>query len=136
MSKKAILIFAAIPLLEGCFGYKPFQPNPYEYERWSKPGDSELSVRKAMLECGYPSPNGVRDRMISLATTPDEIVFMYKCMGNGDYLYDGKKYNVCQHGYSDFASCKPGAIVPERRVSRRLDGKFCSVFPNADVCKP
>jgi hypothetical protein len=136
MRKKTMLIVAAMPLLAGCFGYKPFQPNPYEYERWSKPDDSEFAIRKAMLECGYPSPNGVRDRMISLSTTPDEIVLMYKCMSNSGYLYDGKKYNVCQHGYADVVSCKPGAVAPERKVSRRLDSRFCRAFPNADACEP
>ena len=134
MKKIMMLAFVAIPLVTRCFGYKPFQPNPYEYERWSKPGNSELDVRKAMLECGYPSPNGVRDRMITLSTTPDEIALMYRCMSDSGYLCDGGKYDVCQ-GYVAVAACTPGAPVPERSVSRRLDSKFCQVFSRADVCQ-
>ena len=135
MKRIFTLALIVAPLLSACFGYKPFQPNPYEYERWSRLGDDELAVRKAMLECGYPSPNGVRDRMVSVTTTPDEIVMMYRCMTNSGYLYDGKPYNVCQGGYSSLSACDRGASVPRRDVTRRLNGRFCHVFPLADVCK-
>jgi hypothetical protein len=133
MQMMAFMLIVA--MLSGCLGYKPFQPNPHESERWSKPGQDEFGVRKTMLECGYPSPNGVRDRMVSLNATPDEIVLMYKCMSNSGFLYDGRKCDVCK-SYADVMSCQPNVVVPKPEASRRLDSKFCHVYPRADVCKP
>jgi hypothetical protein len=94
MRKVNMIIPGMLLLLTGCLGHKPFQPNPYEYERWSRRGEDELGVRKAMLECGYPSPNGVRDRMVDMSATPDDIVLMYRCMGESGFLYDGKKFDA------------------------------------------
>jgi hypothetical protein len=127
------LVFMFSTILTACFGYKPFQPNPFEYERWSKAGEEETNVRKAMLECGYPSPNGVRDRMVSMSATPDDVVMMYRCMTNSGYLYDGKNYDVCGTE-SGLASCQPGVPAPSRDVNKRLNSQFCKRFPHADVC--
>jgi hypothetical protein len=125
----------SVQLLTACFYRKPFQPNPYEYERWSRPGDDQLDVRKAMLECGYPSPNGVRDRMINAEATPEEIALMYMCMESNGYLYDGKAHDVCRSGYSSVRACRLEESPPKRDVTKRLNGRFCQVFPSADVCR-
>lgn len=130
-----MIVFASA--LGACNAYRPFQPNPDEYERWSKPSDDVVAVRKAMLECGYPSPNGVRDRMIQTVadTTPDQIVMMYRCMSGSGYLYDGKKYDICRD-YRDVESCRSNVPDPVRDVAKRLNGKFCHLFPRADACQP
>ena len=127
------VVMAVIALAASGCVWNVDRPNPYEYERWSRLGDDQIAVRKAMLECGYPSPNGVRDRMITTETTPDEIAMMGRCMTNSGYLYDGKVFDVCRAGYSDVSACQSGASIPKRDVARRLNGKFCQVFPLADV---
>jgi hypothetical protein len=42
--------------LTGCVRHY-FQPPKPAYQYWTKPGASELDVKKALLECGDPSPD-------------------------------------------------------------------------------
>jgi hypothetical protein len=132
---KKLFPVAAILLLSGCFGFVPFQPNSYQYERWSKSGASELEVRIAMLECGYPSPFGVNDRGLGVISSANDIALMIKCKKNNGFFYDDKTYNFCD-GFRELPACQPGAFVPKRESSTRINSPFCKKYVNADACRP
>lgn len=127
---------ALIPILcsflSACFGFEPFQPNPPEFQNWSKPGVSQLAVKKAMLECGYPTPFEVTSGRAP--ATPQDIALMHICMASDGFVYEQGRYDFCDH-WKELKACQPGASIPKRDIDKRLNGRFCRAHPDIDLCQ-
>lgn len=135
-ARNLIAITVSSMLVTSCLGFEPFQPNPPEFQEWSKPGATELEVKRAMLECGYPSPFGSRDRHVQdVSATPNEIAVMSRCMKREGFVFDNGRYDFCTQ-WRELAACGPDVRAPPRSVEKRLDGDFCRKYAQADVCKP
>jgi hypothetical protein len=132
-SMTLLAFFLFLSSLPACVKYKRFQPPPDEYLVWSKQGESELSIKKIMLECGYPSPFGVRGAELN------DIALMHLCMeAEGFKFGHGREKDRWCYGMGKFAppACEFGVLPPKRDVSKRLDGEFCKKYPKAAVCDP
>jgi hypothetical protein len=66
-----------------------FSRPPPEFENWSKTGVTDLDVKKAMLECGYPSPYQAAQWRIGQAVTQEEFALMYVCMKSYGFVFAG-----------------------------------------------
>lgn len=61
--------------LTGCLGAKPFQPPPSTFRMWKKEGANSKEVKRAMLHCGYPNPEGINTNW-----SRNEIALVQECM--------------------------------------------------------
>lgn len=131
--KKTKFFFALIvTFLSGCFGFEPFQPNPPEYQVWSRPGVTEMDVKKAMLECGYPNPYELR--YSGQITTLDDIANINKCMISNGFSYGKDGYDFCDH-HGLVKACQHGSVIPSRDVNKRINGGFCRAHSSDPVCQ-
>ncbi|QIE17497.1 hypothetical protein [Xanthomonas oryzae] len=132
---RLIILIIILLNLTSCFGFKPFQPNPDEYEMWSAVGASQLDVKKAMLECGYPTPFGIRSRELNIFPSPDEMALTDRCMKKSGFFYKDRSYNFCRT-FHEISACQPDAIIPHRELSRRINSQYCKKYTKADACAP
>ncbi|CBA16768.1 hypothetical protein XACN24_11155 [Xanthomonas albilineans] len=132
---RKIIFLCAFVIISGCSDFVPFQPNPYEYEMWSAPGVSKIDVKKAMLECGYPTPLGIADRDLNLFPSSNEVALMGRCMEKSGFIYIDKNDSACK-GFKGLPACRPDAIIPRRELSRRINSLFCKKYTEADACTP
>jgi len=70
-------------MLNACFGRKPFQPNPPEYQLWKSKGESDAVVISAMEDCGYENYNGKFKKNLSL----NEEAEIFQCMKKRGFTY-------------------------------------------------
>ncbi|GAB2590512.1 hypothetical protein ISP15_17655 [Dyella jejuensis] len=133
MGKKILVSFAIF--LNGCLGYKPFQPPPSGSEIWKKEGASEAMVTLALLECGSREPRGRVPGLQETETVNDDVLTRL-CMEKSGFTSDSQysAANFCQMLGNKPTACNPGIVPPTRDVSRRLNSQFCKAFPDADVC--
>jgi hypothetical protein len=96
-----LLIFVAISFC-GCFGGKPFQPNPPEYMMWEERGKSEADIKKSLLECGFSTV--YHTNLTKIHMTYNEFLLSYRCMKNQGYIY--KSSDLCS-GYEHYKNHKP-----------------------------
>ncbi|MDI9071543.1 hypothetical protein [Xanthomonas oryzae] len=129
------LLGFVIFICTGCSDFVPFQPNPDEYTMWSSSGASQLDVKKAMLECGYPSPFSINERQLNLFPSNNEVALISRCMEKSGFVYKDKSYNFCR-SFRDLPACQPDAPIRRRELSRRLDSSFCKKYTKADACTP
>jgi hypothetical protein len=120
-------------LLSGCFGWKPFQPPPTEFESWSKAGVASVEVKKAMLECGYPSPYEAVEWRPGVAVTQEEFALMYMCMKSNGFVFANGRYDFCAYSAS-LKACQSGAAIPKRDIGKRMNGSFCHAHSSDPVC--
>jgi len=137
---KKILVFLVI-FLSSCA--KPFQPVAPGYTFWSKPDAGELEVKKAMLECGKPSPD----------PTVQMYNFAYDLKDDDEQLNHYIMTNRCMEsaGYTDrhttaeksclkypertlLPACQPNAIIPTPSVERRLNSWYCKIKTDYQYC--
>lgn len=140
---------ALIPplLLIGCGGYSLSnidKPAPEAYEAWVKPGATQLEVKKALLECGKPSPApdgwayeygmGIKDN----DTLLNHKFLTDACMEKSGFRHRWgatlEKYCRMHPEYRSYPACQPGAVIPERSVERRLNSWHCRLETDRDYC--
>jgi len=128
---RCIVLIVLVVAIAGCVAVEPFQPPPDVYQRWEKPGEPEVGVKKALLECGgYPSPYDIGDMAIN------DIVLADLCMVESGYAYNRKdKYRYCLGSGVALLACSPDAKAPKRDVKKRLESRFCRDYPQAEVCQ-
>ncbi|MQR01782.1 hypothetical protein [Glaciimonas soli] len=130
--KCIFVISCVMTLLSGCFGFKPFQPAPYEFEAWKKQGVTPVDVQIALLECGYQDTLGYGSTHVR--ATDNEIVAKEKCMeSDGFSKKDAYWRELCQTNKT-LAACQSDAPHRLRNIQTRLDSQFCSNFPFSRVC--
>jgi len=133
----AIVFTLTLMALPGCA--KPFQPVPPTFKLWQKPNISEDGIKKAMLECGYPTPFEAIDRQaingtLIRHTTNDEIALMELCMEQSGFV--SKTQRFCDL-FPRLEACQSDNVklVPKRDISRRLGGAYCVKNKNTLACK-
>ncbi|WP_074381065.1 hypothetical protein [Bartonella doshiae] len=103
---------------------------------WKKPGADFTEIGKALLECGMPTPYDKdpenQNRSFNQMATIDA------CMLQAGFRY---KYDVgggwCgNHKGENLPICRPGAVIPQRSVKKRLNSPFCKKNPKEDECQP
>jgi hypothetical protein len=103
----------------------------YTYQTWEKPGNNDLDVLKAYLECGGNYP------YMGSSGIPGEGVFTSICLENAGYTkvaYSERK-PVCSKPYNQkYPACQPGAVIPTPSVERRLNSEFCKKYPKNLAC--
>ncbi|UTO29001.1 hypothetical protein [Bartonella harrusi] len=111
-----------------------FKPAPGYIYMWEKPGADFTEVGKALLECGMPTPYDEDPENRKLSINEDATIdacmvqagFRYK--GRGDWCYTFKEENL--------PICRPGAVIPQRSVEKRLNSPFCKQYKNSRKCQP
>jgi hypothetical protein len=96
------LLGVVIALQTGCAG-KP--PPPYEFERWEKVGASKVEIMKALLECGFLSPDYgdlviyTKDRL-----STNDYALAQRCMRKNGFkqieetgFFANPPYDPCSH---------------------------------------
>ncbi|MCZ2159273.1 hypothetical protein NPX99_08500 [Bartonella sp. 220] len=131
-----LLSCIALLVIIGCQFNKP--PSGY-LTAWEKPGADRLEVKKALLECGMPAPYDVfpenrKQNINAKATT-------YACMLQAGFRY--KDEEVARAGgwcytfrEENLPICRPGAVIPQRSVKKRLNSPFCKKHPEQYECYP
>jgi hypothetical protein len=117
----------------GC-AHKPFQPPPYTYDTWKKNGASITEIQVALLECGIVDPTGYNAREVGDQLLNDQIL-VELCMEKNGFI-STRKENICKvSDWGKLPACQPSAVIPTPNAQRRLESKFCKVYPNADACQ-
>jgi hypothetical protein len=93
---------------------------------------SEVEVKKAMLECGYPSPYEIRSP--NQPTTLSDVILTNRCMVSSGFTYDGGRDYLCGNR-ERLAACSSEAAIPIRDVGRRLNGAFCRAHSDDPACR-
>ncbi|EJF93446.1 hypothetical protein LBE40_05075 [Bartonella taylorii] len=113
------------------------KPSPGALSMWEKPGADFTEIGKALLECGMPTPYDVfpenQQQSINAKATVDACMvqagFHYKDNGKGGgWCYTFKEKNL--------PICRPGAVIPQRSVKKRLNSPFCKKYKNSRKCQP
>jgi hypothetical protein len=129
--KYYLMFLISVSCLSSCISQEAFQPPPPSYTYWTRLSDSVEDVKRAMLECGYPTPFSAD---VSI-TTDEEVAKMQRCMEKSGFIHKGNFGTFCQQ-YTALQACQFNAVIPERSVQRRLESRFCKKYPKADVCQP
>ncbi|WP_375659550.1 hypothetical protein [Bartonella sp. MR30HLJHH] len=103
---------------------------------WEKPGADFTEVGKALLECGMPAPYDVFPENRNLSNNAWATIhacmiqsgFRYKDQRGGGWCYTFRAENL--------PICRPGAVIPQRSVKKRLNSPFCKKHPEQYECKP
>jgi hypothetical protein len=130
-----LVVFAL--LLSGCLGYKPFQPPPYDEERWRKSGLSNDEVVKALLECGFKTPRGRLLHRGEGEMTLNEVASSIGCMEKNGFIsnYEDSWVAYCRAVQDQrLPACLDRSLIFHRDVNRRLNSDFCHDFPKSNVC--
>ncbi|WP_375627548.1 hypothetical protein [Bartonella sp. PS17NMGDW] len=122
--------------IAGCDIENIDKPAPGYVNMWEKPGADSTEVGKALLECGMPSlidPDSEnRERSNNAKATT------YACMIQAGFHYKDKWGGTWCQNYKaeNLPICRPGAVIPQRSVKKRLNSPFCKKHPEQYECEP
>ncbi|WP_375704918.1 hypothetical protein [Bartonella sp. AA85SXKL] len=126
----AVILF----IITGCqFNKLP----PGDVAAWEKNGVTDFTeVGKALLECGMPTPydrdpendNRSFNQMATIDACMLQAGFRYKYDVGGGWCGNHKAENL--------PICRPGAVIPQRSVKKRLNSPFCKKYKNSRKCQP
>lgn len=120
------------------------KPAPQSDESWTKPGAIQLEIRKALLECGDPSPATnafIYEKALGIKDSDGRLnhsFLTHACMERTGFVYRWK------HSFTDYCSwdrhkhlpaCQPGAVIPKRSVELRLNSWYCRLKTDRDYCR-
>ncbi len=120
-----LLLLAAS--LSACYANPPFQPPPFNFEVWQKPGASTLEVKKALLACGSPHPQE-DDR------SPNQRAETQNCLIAAGYRMP-KQYPTQCTLQPDLPACQPGETPTSPSAERRLNSDYCRARRDMDFCR-
>lgn len=107
-------------------------------KKWKKIGVSRLETQKAILECGggvfWGNDAFELMKVLPLDEYNNGLVLVKKCMLNNSFIYSGS-FDICVVG-SPIPACQPNTSPPLRKISNRLDGKYCVAEPTIHECEP
>lgn len=144
------LIVLVVLFISGCAS-KPFQPPTKTYQDWIDGRHSELEIKKALLECGYPSPfTDYPPYGTDILFTKDTYVKNHRCMLKAGFVNNMKesfycddpsglpcvKDEICQPVSK---SCDlPWDKIPDRSIKKRLESDYCKhkTYKTYPVCQP
>lgn len=137
----------ALLVLSGCGGHSIHnmdKPAPEAYEKWMKPGLSQIDIKKAMLECGAPHyavTGFMYEKALGLKTLDEQLshAFMVSaCMEKSGFVarWDSVEQSCRKFPkYQFYPACQPGAVIPERSVERRLNSWHCKLKTDREYCR-
>jgi hypothetical protein len=123
------------------------KPAPKSYEGWLKPDGSSLPIneaRRALLECGAPSPeitSFVYEKAMGLYDEDDKLRDSFEitgCMEKAGFKRrwtSQKKDCSLYPRYAQFPACQPNATFRTRSVERRLNSWYCKLETDRDYCR-
>ncbi|MDM9987151.1 hypothetical protein, partial [Bartonella henselae] len=131
--KQTLRLLGAVTLLgiAGC----QFNKTPVSsIGAWEKPGADFTEIGKALLECGMPTPydrdpendNRSFNQMATIDACMLQAGFRYKYDVGGGWCGNHKAENL--------PICRPGAVIPQRSVKKRLNSPFCKKHPEQYEC--
>ncbi|MDM9998945.1 hypothetical protein QVL68_08040 [Bartonella henselae] len=103
---------------------------------WEKPGADFTEIGKALLECGMPTPYD-RDPENDNRSF-NQMATVYACMVQSGFHYENEHEGGWCYTFraENLPICRPGAVIPQRSVKKRLNSPFCKKYKNAPECKP
>ncbi|SSZ40865.1 Uncharacterised protein [Bartonella grahamii] len=107
-----------------------------EIATWEKNGVTDFTeVGKALLECGMPTPYDTDPESRKLSY--NAIATIEACMIQSGFRDKVGGGTWCvNHKAENLPICRPGAVVPQRSVKKRLNSPYCKKYKNAPECKP
>lgn len=145
------LLVLVILFISGCAS-KPFQPPTKTYQDWIDGRHSELEIKKALLECGYPSPFADYPIPYDASYTKDNYVKAYKCMLKAGFVNNLKhpSSHICYDSAglpcNTDIKCQPRPQacdlpwdkIPNRSIKKRLESDYCKhkLYRTYPVCQP
>ncbi|UNF45994.1 hypothetical protein MNL06_02550 [Bartonella krasnovii] len=132
--KQTLKLLGAVTLMSiaGCQFNKP--PPGYIY-MWVKPGADFTEVGKALLECGMPTPYDVDPENRKLSYNAWATI--ESCMLQAGFRNRYGHPTWCEiRKAENLTICRPGAVIPQRSVKRRLNSPFCKKHPEQYECYP
>ncbi|TBU92059.1 hypothetical protein [Phytopseudomonas dryadis] len=121
------LILLLATSLSACYANPPFQPPPFNFEIWQKPGASILQVKKALLECGAPHPQDDERPANQRAETQN-------CLIAAGYRMPKQYPSQCTL-QPDLPTCQSGVIPPSPSTERRLNSDYCRAGRDMQFCR-
>ncbi|WP_396584168.1 hypothetical protein [Bartonella grahamii] len=133
--KKPLKLLSGIVLVSvtGCNIDKP----PLgEIATWEKNGVTDFTeVGKALLECGMPTPYDTDPESRKLSY--NAIATIEACMIQSGFRDKVGGGTWCEnHKAENLPICRPGAVIPQRSVKKRLNSSFCKKYKNSRKCQP
>ncbi|CAF27475.1 hypothetical protein [Bartonella henselae] len=133
--KQTLKLLGAVTLLgiAGCQFNKP--PGGY-LSVWEKNGVTDFTeVGKALLECGMPTPYDRDPENRKLSN--NAIGSIEACMLQSGFRDKVGGGTMCEnHKVENLPICRPGAVIPQRSVKKRLNSPFCKKYKNSRKCQP
>ncbi|EJF78441.1 Uncharacterised protein [Candidatus Bartonella washoeensis] len=135
--KQILKLLSLLILLNitGCDIENIDKPAPAYLSMWEKPGADFTEVGKALLECGMPTPydEDSENRKVSINAKAT----IYACMIQAGFRYKDKWGGWCYtFKEENLPICRPGAVIPQRSVEKRLNSPFCKQYKNSRKCQP
>ena len=138
---RIITTLIATTIISGCVS-NYFQPPKPEYEYWRKNKQSTIQIKKALLECGKPSPSPtIRTYEFAFGYSSAEKRRNHSLTANACMEAAGFKdvtttvREVCTWDHRDHLPiCQPGAEIPKRSVDRRLNSWWCRIHTDYKFC--
>ncbi|WP_312971743.1 hypothetical protein [Pseudomonas sp.] len=124
---RSLILILLFSTLTACWGRQPFQPPPFNFEIWQKPGASTLEVKKALLECGSPHPQD-DDR------PPNQRAETQNCLIAAGYRMP-KQYPSWCTLQPDLPACRSGVVPPSPSAERRLHSDYCRARRDMEFCR-
>ncbi|UTO28640.1 hypothetical protein [Bartonella harrusi] len=91
----------------------------------------ELWRKKILLECGVPD----FDKVVALDLNQYASIEM--CMAQSGFRPSFPIQGFCEnHKAENLPICRPGAVMPQRSVERRLKSPYCKKHSEQYECQP
>ncbi|OLL48341.1 hypothetical protein [Bartonella henselae] len=126
----AVILF----IITGCqFNKLP----PGDVAAWEKNGVTDFTeVGKALLECGLPSLIDADTENRNLSYNANATIDACMLQAGFRYKYDVGGGWCGNHKAENLPICRPGAVIPQRSVKKRLNSPYCKKYKNAPECQP
>lgn len=140
---KQYIVISVFLALSGCGLKNIDKPAPQEYESWTKRGATQLDIKKALLECGKPSPSPnawAYEYGLGLKDFQEQLNHQFltdACMERAGYKIrwgDSVKKYCSWDRHKNLPACQPSAEIPERSVERRLNSWYCKLKTDVNYC--
>ncbi|OLL52009.1 hypothetical protein [Bartonella henselae] len=132
--KQTLRLLGAVTLF-GIAGCHLGGPPTSSIGMWEKPGADFTEIGKALLECGMPTPYD-RDPENDNRSF-NQMATVYACMVQAGFRDKVGGGSWCEnHKVENLPICRPGAVIPQRSVKKRLNSPFCKKHPEQYECKP
>ncbi|OLL52158.1 hypothetical protein [Bartonella henselae] len=132
--KQTLKLLGAVTLL-GIAGCQFNKTPTSSIGAWEKPGADFTEIGKALLECGMPTPYDRDPENDNRSFNQKATV--YACMVQAGFRDKVGGGTWCEnHKVENLPICRPGAVIPQRSVKKRLNSPFCKKHPEQYECYP